>query len=91
MLDVSIRAEILALLEDLVVQRRIAMLYITHDLLSARVLADDVLVLNQGHLVERGPTLQVVRHAQDDYTRELLDAIPNPFGAHHGRGDTDSP
>jgi oligopeptide/dipeptide ABC transporter ATP-binding protein len=79
MLDVSIRAEILALLEDLVVERRIAMLYITHDLLSARVLADEVLVLNQGHLVERGPTLQVVRHAQDDYTRELLDAIPNPF------------
>ena len=79
MLDVSIRAEILALLEDLVVSRRIAMLYITHDLLSARVLADDVLVLNKGHVVERGPTLQVVREAKDDYTRELLDAIPNPF------------
>jgi peptide/nickel transport system ATP-binding protein len=80
MLDVSIRAEILALLDDLVQQHQIAMLYITHDLLSARVLADDVLVLNKGRVVERGPTLQVVREATHDYTRELLDAIPNPFG-----------
>ncbi|GAB3933215.1 hypothetical protein GCM10027614_03720 [Micromonospora vulcania] len=48
MLDVSIRAEILELLGELVRTRRLAMLYITHDLLSARLLADEVLVLNQG-------------------------------------------
>ncbi len=78
MLDVSIRAEILALLDQLVKDRGIAMLYITHDLLSARLLADDVLVLNQGKVVESGPTLNVIQHAQDPYTQLLLDAIPTP-------------
>jgi len=79
MLDVSIRAEILQLLDDLVRKRGIAMLYITHDLLSARVLADEVLVLHRGRLVESGPTLRVIREARDDYTQRLLNAIPNPY------------
>jgi oligopeptide/dipeptide ABC transporter ATP-binding protein len=79
MLDVSIRAEILELLGDLVRTRRLAMLYITHDLLSARLLADDVLVLNRGKLVETGTTLEVIGSAKDDYTRLLLESIPNPF------------
>jgi oligopeptide/dipeptide ABC transporter ATP-binding protein len=79
MLDVSIRAEILELLGELTRTRRLAMLYITHDLLSARLLADDVLVLNKGRLVESGPTLDVIGAAKDDYTRLLLDSIPNPF------------
>jgi ABC-type glutathione transport system ATPase component len=79
MLDVSIRAEILELLDGLVRSREIAMLYITHDLLSARVLADQVLVLHHGKVVETGPTLSVIREAKDAYTRDLLDAIPNPF------------
>ncbi len=78
MLDVSIRAEILALLDQLVRERGIAMLYITHDLLSARLLADDVMVLNHGVMVERGPTLKVIGEAKDPYTRELLAAIPRP-------------
>jgi oligopeptide/dipeptide ABC transporter ATP-binding protein len=78
MLDVSIRAEILALLDTLVRERGIAMLYITHDLLSARLLADEVMVLNRGVMVERGATLEVVRDAQDPYTRTLLAAIPRP-------------
>ncbi|GAB3591858.1 ABC transporter ATP-binding protein [Angustibacter peucedani] len=79
MLDVSIRAEVLELLDELVRERDLAVLYITHDLLSARMLADDVLVLHQGQLVEQGPALQVIREAKDDYTQQLLDAIPNPF------------
>lgn len=78
MLDVSIRAEIIALLDKLVRDRGIAMLYITHDLLSARLLADDVMVLNQGVMVERGPTLDVIGQAKDPYTRKLLAAIPRP-------------
>jgi oligopeptide/dipeptide ABC transporter ATP-binding protein len=84
MLDVSIRAEILELLDSLVRERSIAMLYITHDLLSARVLADEVLVLHRGRLVESGPTLDVIRGARDAYTRSLLDAIPNPFASRSG-------
>jgi len=79
MLDVSIRAEILELLYGLVRDRGIAMLYITHDLLSARVLADEVLVLHRGKIVETGPTLNVIRQARDSYTQSLLDAIPNPY------------
>jgi peptide/nickel transport system ATP-binding protein len=79
MLDVSIRAEILELLRRLVVDRELAMLYITHDLLSARALADDVTVLENGLVVEHGDTEQVIDHASHHYTRELLAAVPNPF------------
>ncbi len=79
MLDVSIRAEILQLLAALVRDRNIAMLYITHDLLSARLLADDILVLNKGRVVERGEAARVITQPQDDYTKVLLNAIPNPF------------
>ncbi|GCE22113.1 ABC transporter ATP-binding protein [Dictyobacter kobayashii] len=76
MLDVSIRAEILQLLDKLVRERRIAMLYITHDLLSARLLSDEILVLNHGKVVEQGTAQNVIRHPSDEYTRLLLDAIP---------------
>ncbi|MBB4909956.1 ABC transporter ATP-binding protein [Actinophytocola algeriensis] len=78
MLDVSIRAEIVELLDRLVHHRDLAMLYITHDLLSARLLADEVLVLNKGTVVEDGPTIEVIRNAQAPYTKLLLDALPNP-------------
>jgi len=76
MLDVSIRAEILQLLDKLVRDRLIAMLYITHDLLSARLLSDEILVLNKGKVVEQGPAKRIIREPTDDYTRLLLDAIP---------------
>jgi peptide/nickel transport system ATP-binding protein len=78
-LDVSIRAEILELLNDLVQDKDVGILYITHDLLSARMLADEVVVLNNGRVVEQGPTLKVIREPSDAYTRKLIDAIPNPF------------
>ena len=78
MLDVSIRAEIVELLDRLVHERDLAMLYITHDLLSARLLADEVLVLNKGKVVEDGPTVEVIRNAQAPYTKLLLDALPTP-------------
>ncbi len=78
-LDVSIRAEVLELLNRLVHDRDVGILYITHDLLSARMLADEVVVLNNGVVVEQGPSLEVIRHPQDAYTRLLLEAIPNPF------------
>jgi len=79
MLDVSIRAEILELLSDLVHDENLAMLFITHDLLSARMLADEILVLNHGRIVESGLAEQVIEHPQNDYTRLLLTSIPNPF------------
>jgi peptide/nickel transport system ATP-binding protein len=88
MLDVSLRAGVLSLLADLRRQRGLSLLYITHDLLSARVITDELLVLSQGKIVERGPVKQVLQHPQDSYTMRLLDAVPNPFAAipSNGRG-----
>ena len=91
MLDVSIRAEIVALLDRLVRERRIAMLYITHDLLSARLLADEVMVLNKGVVVEHGPTLEVIRSAKDPYTQTLLAAISRPGSAKPGGAGAGEP
>ncbi|WP_022908859.1 ABC transporter ATP-binding protein [Aestuariimicrobium kwangyangense] len=81
-LDVSIRAEILELLHQLVQGSDVGILYITHDLLSARMLADEVIVLNGGKVVEQGKAIDVIRNPTDAYTRTLLEAIPNPFAAH---------
>ncbi len=78
MLDVSLRAGVLALLEDLREQWGVSMLYITHDLLSARLVTDNIMVLNHGKVVERGETAEVLQHPKDEYTVRLLDAIPNP-------------
>jgi peptide/nickel transport system ATP-binding protein len=78
MLDVSLRAGVLRLLEQLRQDRGLSLLYITHDLLSARVVSDRLLVLNQGKVVEHGETKQVLQHPQDDYTVALLDAIATP-------------
>ncbi|WP_158373542.1 ABC transporter ATP-binding protein [Cellulosimicrobium cellulans] len=80
MLDVSIRAEILELLATTVQEQDVAMLYITHDLLSARLLADDLMVMRDGAVVEQGPTVQVVREPEHAYTETLLAAVPRPPG-----------
>jgi len=81
MLDVSLRAGVLKLLAELRRQRGLSLLYITHDLLSARVITDEILVLNFGRIVEQGPTKQVLQHPKHSYTIQLLDALPNPFAA----------
>jgi peptide/nickel transport system ATP-binding protein len=78
MLDVSLRAGVLRLLEKLRRDRGLSLLYITHDLLSARVVTDQILVLNKGRVVERGDTKQVLQHPQDEYTVALLDAVAAP-------------
>ena len=79
MLDVSLRAGVLSLLADLRRERGLSLLYITHDLLSARAVTDEILVLHHGQVVERGPTKRVLQDPQHDYTRQLLAAVPNPF------------
>jgi ABC-type oligopeptide transport system ATPase subunit len=79
MLDVSLRAGVLELLAGLRRERGLSLLYITHDLLSARVITDELLVLHQGRIVERGPTKQVLQHPRHGYTVQLLDAVANPF------------
>jgi peptide/nickel transport system ATP-binding protein len=81
MLDVSLRAGVLSLLAKLRAERGLSLLYITHDLLSARVITDRILVLNGGRVVETGATKHVLQHPEDDYTKQLLDALANPFAS----------
>ncbi len=78
MLDVSIRMGILNMMADLRDQRGLSYLYITHDLASARYLADDTMVLYAGHVVETGPSEQVMQEPLHPYTQLLLSAVPNP-------------
>src|SRR5207248_8206924 len=78
MLDVSIRIGILNLMLRLKEDRGIAFLYVTHDLASARYVADDILVMYAGQIVERGPVEQVLSAPLHPYTRLLLSAVPDP-------------
>jgi peptide/nickel transport system ATP-binding protein len=75
MLDVSIRIGILNLMLKLKEERDIAFLYVTHDLASARYLADDILVMYAGQIVERGPVEQVLAEPLHPYTRLLIAAV----------------
>ena len=76
MLDVSLRAGILTLLRELRESDGISLLYITHDLLSARAVADELVVLRDGQVVEQGSARQVLQHPGHEYTRRLIDALP---------------
>jgi peptide/nickel transport system ATP-binding protein len=78
MLDVSIRLGVLNLLADLGREEGLGVLYITHDLATARHFSDEIMVLNQGRVVERGPADDVILRPQDPYTRELRAASPDP-------------
>jgi peptide/nickel transport system ATP-binding protein len=78
MLDVSIRIGILNLMVRLKEERGIAFLFVTHDLASARYVADDLLVMYAGQIVERGPVEEVLASPLHPYTRLLLAAVPDP-------------
>ncbi len=73
-LDVTTQAEILKLLESLVRERRMALLFISHDLPVVAMAAERVVVLQQGRLVEQGPVGEVFRRPQHAYTQGLLAA-----------------
>jgi peptide/nickel transport system ATP-binding protein len=77
MLDVSIRIGILNLMLDLKERERLAFLYVTHDLASARYVADTVLVMYAGQIVEQGPVEQVLQSPMHPYTRLLLASVPD--------------
>jgi peptide/nickel transport system ATP-binding protein len=78
MLDVSIRIGILNLILQLKRELGIAFLYITHDIASARYVADEVLVMYRGRIVEQGPTDAVLLDPRHAYTRLLLSSVPSP-------------
>jgi len=78
MLDVSIRLGVLNLLADLRDREHLAILYVTHDIASARYLADTVVVMYAGQLVEAAPSVNLTDHAAHPYTQLLLSAAPDP-------------
>ena len=78
MIDASSRAEILSLLNDLKERHRIAYLYITHDIATARHFAPRTAVMYLGRIVEEGPTAQLIEHPLHPYTQGLLAAVPEP-------------
>ena len=78
MLDSSIRLDVLNLLRDLRETEDLAMLYITHDIASARYLSDVIAVMYGGQIVEQAPTEQLVTEPLHPYSRLLLESAPNP-------------
>jgi len=83
MLDVSIRLGVLNLLARLQREENLGVLYITHDLATARHFSDEILVMYRGDIVERGPSDAVILDPQHEYTKTLLAAAPEP--SRHGR------
>lgn len=79
-LDASVRGEILALLLRLKRELGLGALVITHDLGLAWNIADQVLVMHRGRIVERGGVEQVLLDPQDDYTKTLLSVVPSELG-----------
>jgi len=78
MLDVSIRAEILDLMLDLIEKYGVSILYITHDLALARHICDRIAVMYLGKIVEKGTAEQIVYEPLHPYTKALLAAVPTP-------------
>ena len=75
-LDVTIRGQILALLLELTQKHHLTMLFISHDMSVVRYLCGRVMVMQKGKLVEEGDTEALFANPQQEYTRQLLAAIP---------------
>ena len=79
-LDVTVQAEVLELLRELRDTRGMAILFVSHDLAVIAELCDRVAIMRSGQVIEQGPTQQVIAAPQQDYTRELLAAVPRLDG-----------
>jgi len=86
MLDVSIRAEVLNAMLELVQKRQVSFIYITHDLALAKHVTDRIAIMYLGKIVEMGPTLEVIDNPLHPYTQALIAAIPVP-DPNYKRGD----
>jgi peptide/nickel transport system permease protein len=90
MLDVSIRVGVLNLMAELRAAEDVSILYITHDLASARYVADRVIVMYAGHVVEVGPAEQLLADPRHPYTQLLLSAVPDPRAPRDDSGTPDA-
>ena len=75
-LDVTIQAQILDLMHDLGKEYGLTMLFVSHDLAVVKHIADRIIVLYQGQIVEQGTGHELFNNPQQDYTRRLLQSIP---------------
>ncbi|HEY4571987.1 MAG TPA: ABC transporter ATP-binding protein [Kribbella sp.] len=93
MLDVSIRIGLLNLMAELRESQGVSFLYITHDIASARYVADRLMIMYAGHVVETGPAESVLQNPKHPYTDLLLGAVPDPRAplATGIEGDTGEP
>lgn len=80
-LDVSIQAQVLELLDKIRRERKLAMIFITHDLRVASQISDEIIVMHRGKMVEYGPPSQIFQRPEHDYTRSLVAAIPGSAAA----------
>jgi peptide/nickel transport system ATP-binding protein len=78
MLDVSIRIGLLNLMKQLRDEQGVSILYITHDIASARYVADRLVVMYAGQVAEQGPVEEVLAAPQHPYTQLLVSAVPDP-------------
>jgi peptide/nickel transport system ATP-binding protein len=76
-LDVSVQAQVLNLLNDLKREFGLTMLFISHDLSVVRYMCDRIMVMNKGKIVETGEADEVYYHPKKEYTKQLIEAIPN--------------
>ncbi|HEV8388023.1 MAG TPA: ABC transporter ATP-binding protein, partial [Nitrososphaera sp.] len=76
MLDVSVRGEILGLMQSMRERFNISLIYITHDLSTARYVGDDLAIMKSGKIVEIGPIDRVISDPYNPYTKDLISAIP---------------
>jgi peptide/nickel transport system ATP-binding protein len=75
-LDVSVQAQVLNLMQDLQERLGLSYLFISHDLAVVNLVCDDVIILREGEVIEKGPTAELFRFAKHPYTLALLDAVP---------------
>jgi peptide/nickel transport system ATP-binding protein len=85
-LDVTTQRHVLETVRRLVHEHEISAIYISHDVAVVSGLADEVMVLYSGRVVEHGPTSDVIFHPKHPYTRRLIEAVPDPTGERQTRG-----
>jgi peptide/nickel transport system ATP-binding protein len=81
-LDVSVQAQVLNLMMDLQDRYGLSYLFVSHDLAVVNLMCDDLLVLQNGHVVEHGSAEQIFGQAEHPYTRALISAVPGHQNAY---------